>query len=292
MARERAIFAVISALAVFATAGCPQLTEDDFVVVSPDEGATAAASGRAGPSGGSAGVGSGGTTTGDQEQAGMGGVDDAPGGATGLPPGGGAGFGPEGGAPTSGAGDCENQRLDPGETDTDCGGVCAGCADGEICRTDSDCAGGRCSTPGICRTCGLRLMSAQNVCPASCSRCVAGVCYIDCDNAGACKQTSVVCPSGLACQVVCTGANACEEVSIECPAEFPCDVACTGRQSCKGLTVGCGSGPCGLDCSAASACEATSLHCGSDSCEAKCGAEALSPGVACAESCGCQACSG
>ena len=285
MARGRAVFARVSALAVFATAGCPQLSDDDFVIVPPDAGATAGASGKAGPAGEFAGGGG-------QVQAGMGGVDDSPGGAAGIPVGGAAGSGPEGGAPTSRPGDCENQRLDTGETDTDCGGSCAACSDGEICRTDGDCASGRCSTAGVCRACGLRLMSVQNVCPASCSRCTAGVCYIDCDNAGACKQTSVVCPSGLACQVVCAGAKACEEVSIECPAEFPCDVACTGKQSCTGMAVGCGSGPCGLECSAESACEATALRCGSDRCEAKCGTGAASPDVACAESCGCQACSG
>jgi hypothetical protein len=292
MARRRALFALVSALAVVGTAGCPQLAEDDFVVVPPDARATAGTGGKAGARGGSAGGGSAGTSTGGQEQAGMGGVGDAPGGATGLPLGGAAGFAAEGGAPSSGAGDCENERLDPGESDTDCGGVCAACVDGEICRSDSDCASGRCSTAGICRACGLRLMSVQNVCPASCTRCVAGVCYIDCDNAGACKQASVVCPSDLACQVVCTGVNACEETSVECPDEFPCDVACTGKQSCREMTVSCGSGPCGLECSAESACEATSLRCGSDHCETKCGTGAVAPSVACAESCGCQACSG
>lgn len=40
------------------------------------------------------------------------------------------------------AGHCRNGRLDEGEADTDCGGECAPCKPGRLCRVANDCAAG------------------------------------------------------------------------------------------------------------------------------------------------------
>jgi hypothetical protein len=170
--------------------------------------------------------------------------------------------------------------------------ACAPCADGELCRSDGDCESGRCSAAGTCRACGLRLTSVQTACPASCTRCDAGVCYVECASDGDCKEATVLCPPHLACHVVCAGEQACEAAVVECPAEFPCDVSCSGKQSCKGMAALCGSGPCGLGCAADGACKESSLQCADDRCEAKCSGGADVPQVTCGESCDCAACSG
>jgi hypothetical protein len=170
--------------------------------------------------------------------------------------------------------------------------ACAPCADGEQCRADVDCQSGRCSSAGTCRACGLRLTSVQTACPASCTRCEAGTCFIECASEGACKEATLACPPNVACQIACTGAGACENASATCPAEFPCDVSCNGKRACKGMTVSCGSGPCEMACTADSACEAMSLRCGDDRCEAKCSGGAVAPQVACEDSCDCATCSG
>jgi len=39
---------------------------------------------------------------------------------------------------------CENQQLDPGEVDVDCGGNCPPCTLGRTCNGNTDCASGRC----------------------------------------------------------------------------------------------------------------------------------------------------
>jgi hypothetical protein len=168
--------------------------------------------------------------------------------------------------------------------------ACTPCADGERCRADADCMSGRCSSAGTCRACGLRLTSVQTVCPASCTRCSAGTCFIECEGEAACKESVLVCPPNMACHVACSGEGACEKASVACPAEFPCDVSCTAKQSCKGLTAACASGPCGLSCAADAACKETTLRCGDDRCEAKCSAGAETPQTTCGESCDCAAC--
>jgi hypothetical protein len=167
---------------------------------------------------------------------------------------------------------------------------CAPCADGERCRLDGDCESGRCSEGGTCRACGLRLTSVQTACPANCTRCHAGTCYIECVSDGACKDAALSCPPNVACQILCAGVGTCENATLTCPSEFPCDVSCSGSGSCKGVTTACGSGPCVLACAADSACERTSLHCGDDRCEAKCSGGAAAPQMACGESCDCIPC--
>lgn len=191
------------------------------------------------------------------------------------------------GSPAAGSTTTEPRAGSGGKEGVDC----APCAEGELCSADADCASGRCTTAGTCRACGLRLMSVQTVCPASCTRCDAGVCTIECDGNGACKDVTLACPPGLACQVICNGDSACEATSVQCPAEFPCDVACTGKQSCRQAVTSCGSGPCGMTCAGDSACRETSVLCGDDRCEAKCSAGAQTPQMDCGESCDCTGCS-
>jgi hypothetical protein len=45
---------------------------------------------------------------------------------------------------------CSDGNLNGTETDVDCGGSCAGCADGEVCDGGSDCASGVC-TGNVCQ---------------------------------------------------------------------------------------------------------------------------------------------
>ena len=46
---------------------------------------------------------------------------------------------------------CTNQQWDPGENETDCGGVCSGtCVAGQHCTSDADCASGTC-TNSVCQ---------------------------------------------------------------------------------------------------------------------------------------------
>ena len=48
---------------------------------------------------------------------------------------------------------CSDGVKNQNETDVDCGGVCAGCAEGESCLADSDCASGNCDA-GSCAPAG------------------------------------------------------------------------------------------------------------------------------------------
>ncbi|MGK4000946.1 hypothetical protein [Sorangium sp. So ce1024] len=41
---------------------------------------------------------------------------------------------------------CVDTRLGDGETDIDCGGPCAPCADGQKCNVDADCSSGACTS--------------------------------------------------------------------------------------------------------------------------------------------------
>jgi hypothetical protein len=255
-ARTAALFVVALG---FGTTGCPLLVEDDFVFVLPADGTPA---GRSGSAGAPASAG-----------------DTATGGTAAS-----AGNTAAGGAPIEPSGGTGGTADPPPE--------CVPCADGERCQADADCLSGRCSSAGTCRACGLRLTSVQTACPASCTRCDAGTCYIECASNAACKEAVLICPPNMACQVACTGESACEKSSVACPAEFPCDLVCTGKQACKGTTAACGSGPCVLNCAAEAACKDATLRCGDDLCEAKCSAGAETPQIDCGESCDCATCNG
>ena len=73
-----------------------------------------------------------------------------------------------------GANSCSNDRLDPGETDIDCGGTCGKCELGKVCDLDEDCTSNNCAA-GICEeanTCTDKLFSGDESdvdCGGSCS---------------------------------------------------------------------------------------------------------------------------
>jgi hypothetical protein len=70
---------------------------------------------------------------------------------------------------------CKNGKLDPQESDTDCGGPCAACAHGRACKNNSDCQSNRChknqcldpckvwqrTTPGLLR--GAAVSAAEDI---------------------------------------------------------------------------------------------------------------------------------
>src|SRR5450432_1147240 len=58
-------------------------------------------------------------------------------------------FGFQGG-PGARPGHCDNQTLDPGETDADCGAECAPCGPSRACAVNADCLLGFCSM-GVCQ---------------------------------------------------------------------------------------------------------------------------------------------
>jgi hypothetical protein len=264
------------------------LVEDDFALGSPSP------SPRAGNGGEAADAQAGADTNGAGTPS-LGGSLD--GGEAGRPPAGAEGGAAAVGGDTNGGvpstdpeGTCNDGRKSAGESDSDCGGECEPCEDGSSCLVAADCENDRCTASGICRSCGLRLTSTDTACPAACTRCLGGTCYIDCDNAGACRDVSLACPPGLACEVECSAENGCSNLLIHCPNEFPCDVSCTGQRSCLGLELTCSTGPCALGCGAEGACDQSRITCGTDRCSADCTAGAGIPELACNDSCECLRC--
>ena len=115
---------------------------------------------------------------------------------------------------------CSDKVKDGTETDVDCGGACAKCANGLHCSQPLDCKDVVC-TNGICGACG-----ANTVCPIG-QTCIAGFCAAcetnaDCNgricNAGACVPCTLSsdCASGEVCNYgTCTAGN---QVSMyQCP---------------------------------------------------------------------------
>jgi len=73
-----------------------------------------------------------------------------PGGAGGNAEGGGGSA--EGGGGTGGSsGACTDMAKNGSETDVDCGGTCAPCANGKTCAIGADCVSGACSATNVCR---------------------------------------------------------------------------------------------------------------------------------------------
>ena len=121
---------------------------------------------------------------------------------------------------------CTNGKMDAGETDVDCGGGCPGCALGEACMQNTDCAGTLICGAGD--TCEM----APPTCPnmkkdgsetdvdcggGSCATCALGkTCKADADCASAyCKSGSCAMPS-------CTdGVKNGTELSVDCGGSCP-----------------------------------------------------------------------
>jgi hypothetical protein len=129
---------------------------------------------------------------------------------------------------------CTNGRLDPGETDVDCGGpLCLPCTNQQSCTTNTDCASNSCVSskcaPGDC-TDGIKDFQETDVdcggplCPscgtgricAGGSDCATGNCNGQCVIAVACQRDSD-CPTGSCVVSVgkCAAGRACSD-DTEC----------------------------------------------------------------------------
>ena len=64
-------------------------------------------------------------------------------------------------------GKCQNNILDAGETDIDCGGPCDGCGEGDFCDIDDDCLSGLRCIEGICKadSDGDGILNQDDNCP-------------------------------------------------------------------------------------------------------------------------------
>ena len=202
------------------TSGCPLLAGDEFQIGSPSADSGAGGAPQAGAETGDAGT----LSLGGNLNTGAAGhpPPSVEGGAAGAAStsaeGGGAAVAGNtngGGSLAGSQGTCDDDRRSPGESDRDCGGVCEPCEDGSSCSVATDCESGRCTASGICRSCGLRLTSTDAACPATCTRCLGGTCYIDCDNAGVCRDVSLMCPPGLACRIECSAENGCSNLRVQ-----------------------------------------------------------------------------
>ena len=147
---------------------------------------------------------------------------------------------------------CTNGRLDPGETDIDCGGPrCPSCANGQSCDTYTDCASRFCDA-GSCAPCG-----GDGDCVLSdwCDE-AAGVCILNttvgdgCDEPGQC--TSGFCVDAICCENPCADAcescdspgneGACIPYAAGTDPENECGGAgCSGSDACTGAVCGDGT---------------------------------------------------
>jgi hypothetical protein len=139
---------------------------------------------------------------------------------------------------------------------------------------------------------------ARDLCSQGCPNgtCIAGVCTIDCSQAGSCEN-DVVCPANLPCHVICgdsscghhvnctmasscdvecTGEDACND-EIQCPAGRACDVTCSGDGSCKRRTKCDNSCSCDVTCSGVGSC-AEASECPDDVCRVGNACSSLPPG--------------
>lgn len=148
-----------------------------------------------------------------------------------------------------------------------------------LCQGPSDCSDGRICKGGWCVVGGSIDAGAPDaslvvipdaappepdaapICPAVCSRCEDGVCFIDCLGDTSCISR-VTCPAGLACAVECGGVLSCQS-GVSCGGATECEVSCSGQQSCFG-GVECGAAACAVECGARDSC-AFGIDC-SDSC--------------------------
>jgi hypothetical protein len=123
--------------------------------------------------------------------------------------------------------DCYDRAENGTETDVDCGGTCAPCADHDKCAVGSDCASGVCappstdahSEPKLCQvsTCSDRVANGNETdvdCGGSCPRCADGQ---RCNGPGSCQSQ------------VCTGGR-CAEPGI-------CGIDCMGTCTSTGCVV-------------------------------------------------------
>lgn len=131
---------------------------------------------------------------------------------------------------------------------------------------------------------------ASAACPATCARCEAGFCIVECHGQDACKEGELSCPSGLGCRLECEGKSACAKANLICPDAFDCLLSCAGDDACKDARLRC-AGNCAVDCTAgAKACDHLDVTCGVGQCQASCQADSIAPELNCGSACSCQQC--
>jgi hypothetical protein len=121
--------------------------------------------------------------------------------------------------------DCMDTVLNGAETDVDCGGgMCTGCADGQMCNGPTDCVNGNCNA-GTCAPCII-----DTDCAAANTWCDAGVCLpqkMDGDACGGANEClNGFCPAddGVCCDVACEGlCESCVAADTGQAADGTCD---------------------------------------------------------------------
>lgn len=168
---------------------------------------------------------------------------------------------------------CADGQLSGDESDTDCGGSCPPCEDGEQCRDRSDCRSGVCSSDGRCAPCtGSADCDESAYCDGGiCTdrRADGDVCTSDeqCESGHCPSEDRVCCES--ACQTTtcvaclqgktgspngtCTAITAGTDPDAECPAQAPSTCGSSG-EGCNGeaLSPDCRLHPDGTVCSVSS----------------------------------------
>ncbi len=165
---------------------------------------------------------------------------------------------------------CGDEKKDGDETDVDCGGSCAGCAEEQICNWDGDCESGVCvgsSAPRRCKaaSCHDSQKNGDETdvdCGGGCEACGPGK---GCSAAGDCATGS--CVQGHCCAVPCDGL--CHACDAEAGACLLVPAGQDPGEKCPGATNTCdGAGHCELCTNQKqdSANHETGADCGGDIC--------------------------
>lgn len=189
-------------------------------------------------------------------------------------------------------GDCSDGRVNGQESDLDCGGSCAGCAQGLLCVADGDCASGvctvnRCEAPSCfdaVRNGDEREVDCGGSCPAcipppSCSDGQRSPAETDVDCGGVCPPCgpNAECVRDVDCQSLSCADGRCGagcgapllacDLSCVDPGVDPnhcggCGIACGAGRACLGGQCGCTGGTlgCGGECVDPAS---NPVHCGS-----------------------------
>lgn len=142
---------------------------------------------------------------------------------------------------------CDNNDLDPGESDQDCGGDCPPCDTGQSCMVSSDCASNACGAETkacLAPTCsdGIKNGDEGDVdCGNNCAaRCAAGQ---GCDNDNDCISGRCTGPSGV-CIATCNDDQKNNfESDVDCGGPECND--CNAGAQCSGVDANCLSADCG-----------------------------------------------
>lgn len=154
---------------------------------------------------------------------------------------------------------CTDGRVNGRETDLDCGGAqCAGCADGKVCLTDSDCANAvctlnRCAAPS-CVDGVKNGLELEVDCGGACAPCVAIASCTDAQRNGLetgvdCGGSCAPCPVGQGCvrNSDCASAVCSDGLcgGALCAPLLSCGNACVDSRfdplNCGGCGVTCGA---------------------------------------------------